>query len=455
MKKIDVAIVGAGPAGLACALKLKKLGVDNLIIFERGSSLGGILNQCIHTGFGTTYFKEDLTGPEYAKRLIERIKKENIEYRLKTMVTELNSKKELTVTSSENGIEQFQAKAIVLATGCRERTRENLEIPGTRPAGIFTAGQAQELINIRNFRIGKNVIIQGSGDIGLIMARRLIIEGYNVIKVFERLPFLSGLIRNKVQCLDDFGLSIDFSSQICEIKGKDRVEGVWVEELDENLQPIPDTKKYYECDTVLFSVGLIPESELAKKAGVSLINNFNPFVNNMFETNIEGIFVCGNALHIHDLADNASFEGEKVADSVLSYLNDENNFRSQIKNHKPYKEKTPDQRFNKKFFSELKDKLVCVICPKGCILDGINFDCERGKTFFEKEKKDKKRRFTTTIYCNYKGINKRIPVVSEEEIDISLFNVIKAKLKEIKEIKNEKIIVKLAHDIYTFKATLI
>lgn len=454
MKNIDVAIIGAGPAGLSASLKLKKLGI-NTVLFERGSALGGILNQCIHTGFGTTYFKKDLTGPEYAKMLIEQVVNEGIEYHLKTMVTSLTSDKVITTTSFENGIVQYKAKAIIIATGCRERTRENLEIPGTRPAGIFTAGQAQELINIRNYKIGKNVIIQGSGDIGLIMARRLTIEGYNVIKVFERLSFLSGLIRNKVQCLDDYGIDIEFYSQICEIEGKDRVEGVWVESLDEDLTPIPDTKRYFECDTVLFSVGLIPECELLKKAGISLINNFNPEVNSMFEVS-DGVFVCGNSLHIHDLADNASFEAEKVAQNVYFFLTDNDKFRAETKNHKPYRERTVEDKFNKKFFKELKDRKVCIICPKGCVLDGVNFDCERGRIFYKQETEFKKRFFTTTIFCKNSDKSKRVPVVSTEEIEVSYFKEIKAKLKGIKEINANVFDIKLNNGkSITFKATIL
>ncbi len=455
MKTIDAAIIGAGPAGLACAIKLKKSGIRNIMVFERGSLLGGILNQCIHSGFGTTYYKEDLTGPEYACKMITEFNSLKIPFKLKTMVINLNRDKVLTVSSKENGLEQFKAKAVVLATGCRERTRENLEIPGTRPAGLFTAGQAQELINIRNYRIGQNVIIQGSGDIGLIMARRLMIEGYNVIKVFERLPFLSGLIRNKVQCLDDYGIDIEFYAQICEINGRNRVEGVWVESLDEDLNPVPDTRKYYKCDTVLFSVGLIPECEVAKKADIPLLNQFSPEVNNKFETCVDGVFICGNSLHIHDLADNASFEGEKVAEVICQYLNENSVFVNDRKDHKPYREKSAEKRFNKVFFEELKGKKVCIICPKGCVLDGVNYDCHRGKDFYEKELKAKKRRLATTVYCEYKGTKQRIPVISTEEVNISEFKALKAKLKEIKKIDELSIDVKLDNEAVHFTATKI
>jgi thioredoxin reductase/CxxC motif-containing protein len=436
LRKIDAAIIGAGPAGMAAAIRLRELGVKDILVFERGSALGGILNQCIHPGFGTSYYKKDLTGPQYAARMIKEFIASGTGYRLKTSAVDLSKNKVLTVTSKEHGFEQYEARAVILATGCRERTRENLEIPGTRPAGIFKAGQAQELINIRNYKIGKNVIIQGSGDIGLIMARRLKIEGYNVIRVFERLPFLSGLIRNKVQCLDDYGIPADFYTQICEIKGKERVEGVWTENLDGGLKPVPGTRTYHECDTVLFSVGLIPEVELGKKAGILLRNNFNPAVNSKFETDVSGVFVCGNSLHIHDLADNASLEAERTAQFVHQYLSDSGNYHKDLSHHKPYRDKNTGTRFNKDFFTELKDRRICIICPKGCILDGVDFDCERGKTFYEKEAMGKKRRLATTVYCEFRGVKSRIPVISEEETDISSFKELKDRLREITKLES-------------------
>jgi NADPH-dependent 2,4-dienoyl-CoA reductase/sulfur reductase-like enzyme/CxxC motif-containing protein len=454
LKTISAVVIGAGPAGLACAIRLNKSGISDVLVIERGSQLGGILNQCIHPGFGTLYYEMDLNGPEYASKMIKEFLALNISYKLRTMAINLTKDKIITVTSLENGIEQYRAKTVIIATGCRERTRENLEIPGTRPAGIFTAGQAQELINIRNYRIGNKVIIQGSGDIGLIMARRMKIEGYEVVKVLERLPFLSGLIRNKVQCLDDYGIPIDFNTQITEIKGKDRVEGVYTEDLDDNYIPIPDTRKFYDCDTVLFSVGLIPEIEIAKKSNIIMYNPLTAEVNNKYETSNEGVFVCGNALHIHDLADNASFEAEKTASHAVAYLTDIHKYKLDIKNHKPYHDKSPESRFTKLFFKELKDRKVCIICPKGCMLDGVSYNCDRGKNFYENEIKGKKRRLSTTIYCRFNDRVKRFPVISVEEIDISKTEIIKIKLKTIKELKNTSFSIELDNEKINFNAVI-
>jgi len=429
LKKIDAAIIGAGPAGMAAAVWLKEKGIDNFILFERNNRLGGILNQCIHSGFGIDYYNEELTGPQYAVRMQQRLLDLNINYMLGANVIDLNRNKELTVSSSKNGIEVYKAGSVIITTGCRERTRENLEIPGTRPAGVFTAGSAQELINILNYKIGNKVIIQGSGDIGLIMARRLSIEGYEVVKLFERLPYLSGLIRNKVQCLDDFNIPIQFNTQISGISGKDRVEGVYTKESGKD--------KFYKCDTVLFSVGLIPEVEIGKKAGIILSNNFNPDVNSKFETNIKGIFIAGNSLHIHDLADNASIEGEKVADYVFDYLDNEKKFRKNIENIAPYNSHEIDEKYNDDFFKNLKDGMVCIVCPKGCIINKNNFGCKRGEVFFKKEKMHKLRRLTTTVFCEYNGVIKRIPVISGEEINIKEISKIKEKLKNIKKIDSK------------------
>lgn len=439
MKNIDTAIIGAGPAGMAAAIKLYKNGVKSIVVFERNDRLGGILNQCIHSGFGIEYYKDELTGPEYSAKMSKEFLALNIPFKLNSMVINLNGKKELTVSSFDSGIEKYKAKAVILATGCRERTRENLEIAGTRPAGIFNAGQAQELINLKNYRLGKKVIIQGSGDIGLIMARRLTIEGYEVIKVFERLPYLSGLIRNKVQCLDDYNIPIDFNAQITKIEGKHRVTGVYIERLDNNQTPIVGTELFYECDTVLFSVGLIPEVELGKKAGVKLFNNFNPDVNNKFESNTEGIFICGNSLHIHDLADGASFEGEKAADFVCQYLNDKDEFNRDKNEEIPYNQEDKEEKFNEDFFNSLSsDKMVCTICPKGCIISESSQGCKRGKEFYIKEKDCKKRRVATTLYVDSDDEKRRIPVITEEEIDIKDVPLIKKELRKIKTINKNR-----------------
>ena len=455
MKNIDIAIIGAGPAGMAAAIRLYKNGVKNIVVFERNDRLGGILNQCIHSGFGIEYYKDELTGPEYSAKMSKEFLDLNIPFKLNSMVINLNGKRELTVSSFDSGIEKYKAKAVILATGCRERTRENLEIAGSRPAGIFNAGQAQELINLKNYRLGKKVIIQGSGDIGLIMARRLTIEGYEVIKVFERLPYLSGLIRNKVQCLDDYNIPIEFNAQISKIAGKHRVTGVYVERLDNNQTPITGTEEFYECDTVLFSVGLIPEVEIGKKAGVTLFNNFNPDVNSKFESNSEGIFICGNSLHIHDLADGASFEGEKVADSVCQYLKNKDEFEKGKNGETPYNQEGKEEKFNEEFFNSLSsDKMVCTICPKGCIISGNSHGCKRGKEFYYRERDCKKRRVATTIYVDSGDDKRRIPVITVEEVDIKDVQVIKEELRKIRQIEQNKFELKYDGKIIHFTSVI-
>ncbi len=451
---IDIVIIGAGPSGMASAIKLYKSGIHSIKVFERNEKLGGILNQCIHTGFGIEYYDEEMTGPEYAFKMEQEFRKYNIPLELNTMVLDISKDKKVTVSSKKNGIQNYQAKAVIIVTGCRERTRENLEIPGTRPAGVFMAGQAQNMINLKNYKIGKNVIIQGSGDIGLIMARRLKIEGYNVIKVLERLPYLSGLLRNKVQCLDDFSIPIEFNSQISKISGKDRVDGVFVKKVDENFALIDDSEEFIKCDTVLFSVGLIPEVEVGKSAGVNFSNHFNPDVNSKFETNIDGIFVSGNSLHIHDLADNASLEGEKVAQSVIEYLQNNDEFKNNLTEKIPYKKPKSNKRFNEKYFKSVGNKLTCIICPVGCIVDEDNYGCERGKVFYENELKGKKRILTTTVFCEFEGNTRRVPVRSSELIDVDkIFNV-KKMLRDVKVIDSNKIFVEyegetVGFDVYS------
>ncbi|MFA5879965.1 MAG: FAD-dependent oxidoreductase [Candidatus Margulisiibacteriota bacterium] len=449
MQELDVAICGAGPTGMAAAIKLFRIGVTNIKIFERNSELGGILNQCIHLGFGVSYYNEELTGPEYAFRMSSEIKKLNIPYQLNSMIIDIDKNKVLTVTSYEKGLEKYKAKAIIFATGCRERTRENIEVAGTRPAGIFTAGLAQNLINLKKLTIGKNIIIQGSGDIGLIMARRLKIEGYNVLKVFERLPYLSGLIRNKAQCLDDFEIPIEFNTEIVDIDGIDRVKGVSIQKLDDNLNPVFNSKEYYECDTVLFAVGLIPEIDLLRNAGAEFKNRFNLWVNSKFETNIEGIFVAGNSLHIHDLADNASLEGETVATFVKEFLESNQSFRMTSSGNTPYKEIEVNKDFDNKYFKNLNNNLVCIICPKGCQLSFNNYGCKKGQGFFIKESQGKKRKFTTTIFNeNDKKIDS---VCSEDEVDINSFPLIKKELDKISEIKEVSFSININNQKISFR----
>lgn len=321
MINYEIVIIGGGPAGLAAALSARKAGVENILILERDAELGGILNQCIHNGFGLHTFKEELTGPEYAWRFIERVQKENIAYRLNTMVLNISKDRIVTAMNRDEGIIQIQAGAVILAMGCRERPRGALNIPGFRPAGIFSAGTAQRLVNIEGYMPGKEVVILGSGDIGLIMARRMTLEGADVKVVAELMPYSGGLKRNIVQCLDDFNIPLKLSHTVVDIEGKDRVTAVTIAEVDENRKPVPGTEERYTCDTLLLSCGLIPENELSVNAGIELSRITNgPVVTDSLETNIPGIFACGNVLHVHDLVDFVSEEAAKAGRSAAEFV---------------------------------------------------------------------------------------------------------------------------------------
>lgn len=321
MKVYDIVIVGGGPAGMAAAVAAKKQGIDRILILERDHELGGILNQCIHNGFGLHTFQEELTGPEYADRFIGQVKSYNIEYKLNTMVMDVSRDKRVTAMNREEGMFEIQAKAIVFAMGCRERSRGALNIPGYRPAGIYSAGTAQRLVNMEGFLPGREVVILGSGDIGLIMARRMTLEGAKVKVVAELMPYSGGLKRNIVQCLDDYGIPLKLSHTVIDIKGKERVEGVTLAEVDENRKPIEGTEEFYSCDTLLLSVGLIPENEISGAMGVELNPvTSGPKVNERLETSIEGVFACGNVLHVHDLVDFVSEEAAAAGKNAAMYV---------------------------------------------------------------------------------------------------------------------------------------
>ena len=325
MRQISLVIIGGGPAGLAAAIKAREMGLLDLIVIERDERAGGILNQCIHNGFGLHTFKEELTGTEYAKKFVDKAKGLGIIIETGAMVVDISTDKVVTL-SSKNGMDQIQAKAIILAMGCRERPRGAINIPGYRPAGIYTAGTAQYFVNIEGKLPGKKYVILGSGDIGLIMARRLTLEGCEVKCVVELMPYSGGLKRNIVQCLNDFDIPLLLSHTVTNIYGKDRVEGVTVAKVDEQGQVMEETEIFVECDTLLLSVGLIPENELSKKMGVHLNKVTNgPIVDDMLATNIPGVFACGNVLHVHDLVDYVSEEAALAGENAVNYLRVEEN----------------------------------------------------------------------------------------------------------------------------------
>ena len=320
----DIVIVGAGPAGLAAAIGAREAGVTDILLLERDDVPGGILNQCIHNGFGLHTFQEELTGPEYARRFLDRVNDLGIPIQTGTMVLELSEDRVLTCTSRENGLEEIRAGAVILCMGCRERPRGAMDIPGSRPAGIYSAGTAQRLVNVEGFMPGKEVFIMGSGDIGLIMARRMTLEGAVVKGVCNRSSYSSGLKRNVVQCLDDFGIPLMVRHTVTEIHGRERLTGVTVSEVGPDKKPIPGTEEFISCDTLLFSVGLLPENELSEQAGVKLDRvTGGPEVTEQLATSIPGVFACGNVLHVHDLVDFVSEEAARAGASAARFVRGE------------------------------------------------------------------------------------------------------------------------------------
>ena len=434
-KDIDAVVIGAGAAGAAAAVKLNQSGIDSILLIDRDSRTGGILNQCIHSGFGLSYYKKELSGPEYAHYLDKTLEQSGVKKVYNSTVLDIKVKTgtsgntyQLTISSGDFPLKEVTTRVIILATGSFERTRENISVPGTRPAGVFTAGAAQRFINIEGIRIGHRVVIQGSGDIGLIMARRLSIEGYKVVRVLERLPYLSGLLRNKIQCLDDFGIPLSLEKEIIEITGQSRVKGVWSGDSAER----GEHREFIPCDTVLFAVGLIPEAELLKETDIPglLGRGGIPISNNRFESPLHGIFTAGNALHINDLADSASIEGEKAAVAVIEYLTNQNDYNKTCKNGPPYKEIERPQ-FTSAYFNDVAGKIICIICPKGCVVSDGEFGCKRGRAFLENERSLKPRIFTTTVSVRNEIGMSRYAVRSVQPIPLATHGNIKERMTEM------------------------
>lgn len=424
MMRVDLVIVGAGPAGMAAALAAYEKGIRDILILERDKEPGGILNQCIHNGFGLHTFKEELTGPEYAARYVSMIEEKQISILLNTMVVDVQGGEPCSVTAmnKDRGMFCMEAGAVVLAMGCRERARGAMNIPGHRPAGIYSAGTAQRYVNIEGRMPGREVVILGSGDIGLIMARRMALQGADVKMVAEIMPYSGGLRRNIVQCLDDYGIPLKLSHTVTEIHGKERIEGVTVSKVDENLKPVPGSEEFVSCDTLLLSCGLIPENELTLGAGAEMDDvTQGPVVNERLETTAKGVFACGNVLHVHDLVDNVSKEAAEAGAFAAEYILKGKRDWGDAKRPKiPAKTKCtlPEGR-------DASSQLICICCPVGCLIhvnkneDGTlritGNSCPKGEAYARNEMTAPVRTVTSMIRVQG-GNGKVVPVKTAGEI---------------------------------------
>ena len=428
----DLIVIGGGPAGLAAACAAWDSGLRKILVVERDRELGGILNQCIHNGFGLHHFKEELTGPEYAGRFIELLAKTGVEVRLDTMVLDVTADKQVHMTGAKTGYRVEQAQAVVLAMGCRERTRGAIAIPGTRPAGVLTAGAAQRYVNMEGWIPGKRVVILGSGDIGLIMARRMTLEGAKVLACVELMPYSGGLNRNIVQCLHDYGIPLYLSHTVTEIRGKDRVEQVVAARVDENRDPIPGTELVFDCDTLLLSVGLIPENELSRQAGVAIDpRTSGPVLDEDLGTSVPGIFACGNVAHVHDLVDNVTAEAQRAGRAAARYvLEGEDGAARPPLAIPPIGAKSIPVPPGDGPVKEL----VCIVCPKGCRLkvdtrDGFSVTgntCPRGAEYGKLEVTAPTRVVTSTVRCTGAS-HPRCPVKTDRPVPKgAVFEVMRA-----------------------------